>query len=301
MTKIEWVQNRDGTQGKTWNPVTGCTPRSLGCAHCYAERMARRLAGRYGYPEYPHHFDVTLRPDRLDIPLRRRKPTVYFVCSMSDLFHEDVPIAFLHRVFNIFARSKQHIFQVLTKRPERMAIFTTIWTEDVCFLNCMPNDWVLPNVHLGVSVENQAAADARREYLRQCPAAVKFVSYEPALGPVDWTGWEFVSQIISGGESGPGARPSHPDWHRATRDFCQKHSIAYFFKQWGAWSPNSSFIETNTHRFLVSAFGLLGIRDKLMYRVGKKAAGRLLDGHEWNEMPRAAVRRHIADIEEASE
>lgn len=282
-TKIEWAEHG-------WSPVTGCTPVSEGCRNCYARAMARRLAGRHGYPEAPHHFDVTLHSNRLDVLLKRKKPTMYFVCSMSDLFHKDVSISFLHRIFSVFARCKQHIFLVLTKRPERMAIFVTMWTEDVQFINCMPNDWVLPNLYLGVSVENQAMADERREYLRQCPAAVKFVSYEPALSAIDWTGWEFVSQIISGGESGPGARPSHPDWHRATRDFCQEHGIAYFFKQWGAWFPRSQWegkpgLILPDDCYCKESPHLKIIDDDTLHKVGKHRAGRLLDGREHNELP----------------
>jgi len=156
----------------------------------------------------------------------------------------------------------------------------------------------LSNVHLGVSVENQDAADERREYLRQCPAAVKFVSYEPALGPVDWTGWEFVSQIISGGESGPGARPSHPNWHRATRDFCQENGIAYFFKAWGAWLGVDYIGEVNDSLIWKRADGsnrLISKEPPMSFgdghgavRVGKKAAGHLLDGKEWQEFPAGA-------------
>lgn len=298
MTKIEWVQNPDGSQGKTWSPITGCSKISEGCKFCYARRMARRLAGRYGYPEVPHHFDVTLHPDRLDVPLGRKKPTTYFTCSMSDLFHEDVPVAFLHRVFDVFASCKQHVFLVLTKRPERMATFTTMWTEEVRLLNRMPDNCVLPNLYLGTSVENQATADKRREHLRQCSAAVKFVSYEPALGPVDWSGWEFVDQIISGGESGPDARPSHPDWHRATRDFCCVHNIAYFFKQWGAWRPVHRFrhSERNAEMFQHGAASVIGKPLRIICngddcyvvgRYGKGTAGRLLDGRTWDEMPEA--------------
>lgn len=319
-TRIEWVRNPDGTQGKTWNPITGCSHAgSPGCDMCYARRIARRLAGRCGYPEAPHHFDVTLHPDRLNVPLRRKKPTTYFVCSMSDLFHEDVPDGFITHIFAMMAVTHRHTFQVLTKRPRRMLNFftspdggnfisdegitTTRSREDAVFdefLKITKKEdsfhqftWPLPNVWLGVSVENQATADERREYLRQCPAVIKFVSYEPALSAIDWTGWEFVSQIISGGESGPGARPSHPDWHRATRDFCQEHKIAYFMKQWGAWAPTSAIdtykhkwaLTHNTQRTVVSAHGLLGTGEVLVYRVGKKRAGRLLDGHEHNKLP----------------
>ena len=155
----------------------------------------------------------------------------------------------------------------------------------------------LPNVHLGVSVEDQAAADERRKDLEPCPAAVKFVSYEPALGPVDWTGWEFVSQIISGGESGPGARPSHPDWHRATRDFCQENEIAYFMKQWGGWVPNEAGCggdyHFNSKHICLNLAGEVfdgwmeahGKRITIMAKASKKAAGHLLDGRAWQQFP----------------
>lgn len=282
-TKIEWVQNPDGTKGETWNVVTGCDPVSEGCAHCYARRMARRLAGRYGYPEAPHHFDVTLRPERLEQPLRWKKPRMIFVCSMGDLFHEDVPLAFVRDVWIVFARTRHHVYQVLTKRPGRMLEFVR---QAADFYG-----EALPNVHLGVSIENQAAADERREYLRQCPAAVKFVSYEPALSPVDWTGWEFVSQIISGGESGPGARPAYPDWHKATRDFCQANEIAYFFKQHGAWLHESQFLKPDAVYHSRVTFKQVTYpmhvwpNNSISYRVGKRAAGRLLDGQTWNEFP----------------
>lgn len=280
-TKIEWTQ-------ETWNPVTGCTKVSEGCRNCYAERMARRLAGRYGYPEAPHHFDVTLHPDRLTRPLRWKKPRTVFVCSMSDLSHEGIDRQFRRYVFDIMVGCRQHTFQVLTKRPQNIMPFwyhysryvLTGTPDGLTYTDRdSPMDWP-ENTWLGVSIENQETADERREYLRQCPAAVKFVSYEPALSNVDWTGWEFVDQIISGGESGPGARPSHPDWHRATRDFCQEHSIAYFFKQWGRWLPAKEPSRGYFEGAHLWGDGWSAIE------VGKKAAGRLLDGREWNEMPK---------------
>ena len=180
-TKIEWTD-------ATWNPVTGCTKVSLGCKNCYAERMSSRLAGRYGYPEAPHEFDVTLHHDRLGQPLRWKKPRRIFVCSMSDLFHDDVPFTFIVQVFDKMHIAPQHTYQVLTKRPRRMEAF--IKAHEAWYASPIPD-----NVYLGVSVENQAAANERREYLRQISAVVKIVSYEPALGPMDWTGWEFVDQI----------------------------------------------------------------------------------------------------------
>jgi protein gp37 len=282
-TKIEWVRNADNTQGVTWNPVTGCTPISDGCKNCYARRMARRLAGRYGYPEAPRHFDVTLHPERLEEPLHWRRPRTVFVCSMSDLFHNHVRFRFVSDLLSVIAQTPQHTYQILTKRPRRMKAFIEA-TEDLQYDRF---DDLFPNVWLGVTVENQRCADERREHFKHTPAAVKFVSYEPALGPIDWTGWEFVDQIISGGESGPGARPSHPDWHRATRDFCQENGIAYFFKQWGEWLSSSQWTHADV------AMGYYSLKSKRirldgddLYRVGRRAAGRLLDGQLWEEVPR---------------
>jgi protein gp37 len=242
-TKIEWSQF-------SWNPVTGCTPCSLGCAYCYAERMARRLAGRHGYPKAPHHFDVTLHPGRLDVPLRRRKPTMYFVCSMSDLFHESVPDKFISRVWRTMLFAGQHTFQILTKRPRRMESLLRqgeIWAKHWNFN--MP----LPNVWLGVSIENQAAADERIPYLLQTPAAVHYVSVEPYLSAVDLSPWlpgyvykahgrwtmntttghslPPLSWVICGSESGPGARPMDEDWVRDLRDQCQTAGVSFFYKQ----------------------------------------------------------------------
>ena len=252
-TQIDWCD-------KVWNPVTGCSKVSTGCKNCYAERMAKRLAGRAGYPaENP--FAVTLHPDRLNEPLRWRKPRRVFVCSMGDLFHADVPDGFIFRVWQTMAATPWHTYQVLTKRPERMAEFT-----GVCAV--MP-PFALPNVWLGVSVEDQATADERIPHLLRCPAAVRFVSYEPALGPVDFDGdgyagpgwlrgWhteaehdprcdgscsaghcpvpvqtenEKLDWIIAGGESGPHARPAHPDWFRSVRDQCKAAGVAFFMKQ----------------------------------------------------------------------
>jgi len=214
--------------------------------------------------------EVRLNHDVLEQPLHWKKPRRVFVCSMSDLFHESIDEDFLIDVFVRMGEAHQHTFQILTKRPAKMYDFISRSTWGMSPLS---------NVHLGVSVENQAAADERREYLGQCPAAVKFVSYEPALGPVDWTGWEFVDQIISGGESGPGARPSHPDWHRATRDFCQANDIAYFFKQWGAWVYDDQLLSDGLA--VEQAFP----SDNGPFRVGKKAAGHMLDGRTWQEFP----------------
>jgi len=221
-SKIEWTD-------ETWNPITGCTKISAGCKNCYAERMARRLAGRYGYPEYPDHFKVTLHPDRLEEPLHWRKPRMVFVCSMSDLFHEDVPSEFIKRdVWNVMVDAKQHVFQILTKRPARMLQLWrnhTPWPE---------------NIWCGVTAENQVTADERIPLLLQVPAAVRFVSCEPLLGAVDlrWylgTG-ELLSQnyldwVIIGSESGPRRRNCDLDWVRSLTKQCLAGRVSVFVKQ----------------------------------------------------------------------
>jgi len=187
-TKIEWVRNTDGTQGETWNPVSGCTKVSEGCRNCYAERMAKRLAGRCGYPAAPNQFDVTLHPDKLDLPLRWRKPRMVFVVSMGDLFHEDVPFDFIEQIYGVMAEAKQHTFQVLTKRPGRAAEFLlNCILPSPHYLNAVDVPLIWKNVWLGTSVENQATADERIPLLLQTPAAVRFVSAEPLLEEIDLT------------------------------------------------------------------------------------------------------------------
>jgi len=286
-TNIEWTRNPDGSKGETWPVVTGCSHAgSPGCDKCYAARMAATRLKHH--PRYKGLAtiengrarwtgEIRFNRDVLDQPLHWKKPRRIFIASMGDLFHPSVPDDFICDVLYTVYQAPQHKFQMLTKRPRRMLD----WFNRP---EARQSKWhkPLPNLWLGVSVENQAAADERRGYLEQCPAAVKFVSYEPALGPVDWTGWEFVSQIISGGESGPGARPSHPDWHRVTRDFCQENEIAYFMKQWGAWMPvdcGDDLPET----YYANVRHSMGWPP--MARVGKKAAGHLLDGRTWQEFP----------------
>jgi protein gp37 len=273
---------------------------------------------------------VELIEKKLDEPLRRKKPTTYFVNSMSDLFHEKLPTEAIDKIFAVMALCPQHRFQVLTKRPQRMLEYVTgfaVTESDLIppfgpaphadgLLAALSN-WPLLNVWLGVSCEDQATADVRIPLLLQTPAAVRFVSYEPALGPLNlspwteeglecsacnWRGWEDQAKrvddppedwhfdcpkcgeicahtpiselmgeglnwIIAGGESGPKARPAHPDWFRSVRDQCQAAQVPFFFKQWGEWAP-------------VDPAGL-----SVPARVGKKAAGRLLDGRTWDEMP----------------
>lgn len=208
---IEWTE-------ATWNPVTGCDKISPGCKHCYAERMAKRLQ-LMGQPNYAKGFEVTLQPHALEIPLKWRRPRTIFVNSMSDLFHKDVPLEFIKRVFEAMNTADWHQYQVLTKRAERLAELSheLPWT---------------PHIWQGVSVES-AAYVWRIDRLRESAAHVKFLSVEPLLGPIpnlDLTG---IDWVIVGGESGPGAREIDPEWVRDIRDQCLDAGVAFFFKQWG--------------------------------------------------------------------
>lgn len=258
-TAIEWT-HPPGYKGETWNPVTGCTKVSAGCKHCYAEGVAHRWWGDRKFT------DVRCHEDRLEQPIRWRKPRCVFVNSMSDLFHEDVPDEFIARVFQEMRCAGKHYFLVLTKRPERMKAFLEGCSNAgnlgwITHNGTPPKSyggnglivgtnktWPLPNVGLGVSVENQATADARIPLLLRTPAAMRFVSYEPALGPVDfradpeWLSGEMgylkggpkLDQIIVGGESGPGARPFNVEWARNTVRQCKAAGVACFVKQLGA-------------------------------------------------------------------
>lgn len=229
MSEIEWTD-------KTWNPVTGCTKISLGCWNCYAERMAKRLAGRAGYPK-DNPFRVTLHKDRLYQPSTWRTQRRVFVCSMGDLFHEEIPGKFINDIWLQIINNKRHIFQILTKRPERMLE----WTQMAARGKCWPIEDIWPdNVHLGVTAENQEMANKRIPILWQIPAVARFVSVEPMLGPVnlsealpDWWESDGINWVICGGESGPGARPMHPEWVRSIRDQCNAAAVPFFFKGWG--------------------------------------------------------------------
>lgn len=210
MSKIEWTE-------KTWNPVTGCTKVSAGCKHCYAERMAKRLQAM-GQPNYANGFKVTCHMHMLEIPMKRKKQTMWFVCSMSDLFHKDVPDHFIRLVFDVMYNTPQHTYQVLTKRPERMAEFAKqiIW----------PN-----NVWAGTSIENLDNAH-RLAHLIKVPAPIKFLSCEPLLGPLPIQ-VQLVDWVIVGGESGPPARPMDEQWVRDIQINCERKGVKFFFKQWG--------------------------------------------------------------------
>ncbi len=210
-SSIEWTE-------ATWNPVTGCTKISAGCKHCYAERMALRLQAM-GQPNYVNGFQLTLHPHMLDRPLGWKKPQMVFVNSMSDLFHEDVPAAFIQQVFAVMREASWHTFQVLTKRAERLAQLDA------------ELDWP-GNVWMGVTVEHWDVVD-RIDWLRQTRAAVKFLSLEPLLGPLPDLNLAGVDWVIVGGESGPGARPMAKAWVEDLRDQCLAAQIPFFFKQWG--------------------------------------------------------------------
>ena len=230
-TAIEWTE-------ATWNPVTGCSKVSSGCQNCYAERMAHRLKAM-GQPKYRNGFEVTVHPQSLSLPLSWRKPRLIFVNSMSDLFHEEVPEEFILRVFQVMRKAKWHNFQVLTKRAHRLEVMDPAirWPE---------------NVWMGITVEDADCLE-RLQPLRSCGATVKFISFEPLLGPIPEPDLEGIDWAIVGGESGPSARPMDKQWALDLRDACLRQDIPFFFKQWG------------------------GTR--------KKKAGRLLDGREWNQLP----------------
>ncbi|NUQ85214.1 MAG: phage Gp37/Gp68 family protein [Anaerolineales bacterium] len=210
-SSIEWTES-------TWNPLTGCNKVSPGCKHCYAERMAKRLQAM-GLEKYRNGFRLTLHPEALEEPLRWSKPQYIFVNSMSDLFHKDVPLTFIQRIFDVMRRAHWHQFQVLTKRAERLLELDPVlaWS---------------PNVWMGVSVENADYA-YRIDLLRQTNAAIKFLSCEPLLGPLPNMNLQGIHWVIVGGESGPHARPMAQEWVRSIRDQCQAAGVPFFFKQWG--------------------------------------------------------------------
>jgi len=210
-TRIEWTES-------TWNPLTGCTKISPGCEHCYAERMAKRLRAM-GQPNYANGFTLTMHERVLEKPLEWAKPQMIFVNSMSDLFHKDVPLDFIQRVFDVMRRASWHTFQVLTKRSQRLIEVS--------------NDFDWPdNVWMGVSVENSNYA-YRITHLQQTPARVKFLSLEPLLGPLPALDLTGIDWVIVGGESGPGARPIREEWVTDLRDQCLATQVPFFFKQWG--------------------------------------------------------------------
>jgi len=210
-SKIEWTES-------TWNPVTGCTKISAGCKNCYAERMAKRLQAM-GQANYANGFELTMHPHVLEYPLGWKKPQVIFVNSMSDLFHEDVPLDYIRQIFDVMTRANWHTFQVLTKRSERLA-------ELAPLLNWPENVW------MGVTVEN-ADCVYRVDDLRDVPSAVRFLSMEPLLSAVEDMNLDNIDWVIVGGESGPGSRPIEKQWVRDIRKQCKNADVPFFFKQWG--------------------------------------------------------------------
>jgi protein gp37 len=220
-TAIEWTD-------ATWNPVTGCTKVSAGCDHCYAERFSERFRGVPGHP-FENGFDLTLRPERLGQPFRWRGPRHIFVNSMSDLFHKDIPRSFVDRVFETMEHADWHIYQVLTKRSSLMRDYVN---RRYSGTSAPPHIW------LGVSIENRGAL-ARLRHLQQTHASLRFVSFEPLIGPIGQLDLSGVHWAIVGGESGPGYRPLDPAWVREIRDQCLEADMAFFFKQWGGRTPKA--------------------------------------------------------------
>lgn len=325
---IQWTQ-------ATWNFITGCTKISDGCMNCYIERTPpfRMAHRRFDKPGTGGTTGVKLHSDRLALPLRWRRPRRIFVNSLADLFHEAVPDQFIAEAFAVMALARQHTFQVLTKRHARMrSLLAGARTNG--FWDLMVNalfargfsggiEWPLPNVWLGVSVENQQWADIRIPALLETPAAVRWLSCEPLLGPVDLArhiryeaepgggvlARPTLSWVVTGGETGPGARPSHPDWFRHLRDQCLAAGIAFFHKQNGEWAPIGPLYGQNDHDqvaedarfeaavetrqviqlersgYVVDGHQPADPRTWLMVRAGQKAAGRELDGHTWDEYP----------------
>lgn len=243
-SSIEWTEH-------TWNPVTGCTKLSPGCKHCYAETMTRRLVAM-GASGYENGFELTMHPERLEQPLRRKAPTTYFVNSMSDLFHEDVTDSFIEQVIDVCRQTPQHTYQVLTKRAERLPKF-------------FAQRHIPTNVWLGVSVEDRKFGVPRIAHLQAVRgAAVRFLSVEPLLGDVGKLDLQGIHWVIVGGESGLKARPMKPEWAENVRRQALAQGVAFFFKQWGAWGAD-------------------GVRRN------KKVNGRELAGRRWDEFPVSVV------------
>ena len=218
---IEWTDS-------TWNPVTGCTKVSSGCDNCYAERFAERFRGVAGHP-FENGFDLIRRPERLEQPLRWKRPRMIFVNSMSDLFHKSIPLDFIDQVFDTMEKADWHIFQVLTKRSSLMRNYLR---------NRYGTESGPEHIWCGVSVEDRSVL-VRIRHLQESPIAVRFLSMEPLLGPVGRVELSGISWVIVGGESGPGARPIQRDWVCEIRDLCQENEVPFFFKQWGGLRPKA--------------------------------------------------------------
>ncbi|MHB1209878.1 MAG: DUF5131 family protein [Acidimicrobiales bacterium] len=281
-SSIEWTE-------ATWNPTTGCDRTSPGCDHCYALTMARRLKAM-GNPKYQVDgdpktsgpgFGITTHIDQLALPHSWKAPRTIFVNSMSDLFHPKVPDEFIAEVFQVMAATPRHTYQVLTKRAQRLSKIapTLPWPD---------------NVWMGVSVENDRYA-FRVNHLRKVPAAVRFISAEPLLGPLPSLDLTKIDWLIAGGESGHGARPMHPDWVRDLRDRCKAEGVAFFFKQWGAWAPNKQLgaVPVAINGTIVNDMPRVSVPGApvRMRRVGKGIAGRHIDRRTWNELPEPSMDR----------
>lgn len=237
-SKIEWTE-------ATWNPTTGCSKISTGCKNCYAEGLAQRLQAM-GQPNYRNGFELTIHEHMLELPLKWKKPRVIFVNSMSDLFHEDIPLEYIQKIFEIMHEASWHTFQILTKRSERLFELNS------------KLDWS-PNIWMGVSVENENYT-FRIDHLRQTNARIKFLSVEPLLGKLPHLHLTKIDWVIVGGESGSHARKIKEEWITDIRNQCSKQGVPFFFKQWGAWGPDGK-------------------------KRSKKANGRTLSGKLWDEMP----------------
>ena len=320
MTTIEWT-HRPGTKGETWNPIrarnreTGgvghyCAHVSEGCRNCYAETMQ---GWRFNNPirfaaQDIDQVEIFLDAEVLIKPLRWRQPRTIFVCSMTDLYGPWVPDTWLDKIKAIEALTPQHTYIELTKRPERMGEYIANHSQARCdgrgeaVVEIDPTipleslRWPLPNVWEGTSVEDNDTAQARIRELQKVPAAVRWISFEPMLGPVDYTFfdrpafWKGIHWAVAGGESGRGARPMHPDWPRWVRDRCRIHGVAFFFKQWGKYRPYREGECTNVITEVqpdgrCRATDIMNPTGALMVEVGKKAAGRMLDGVEWTMWP----------------
>jgi len=284
-TKIEWAE-------ETWNPITGCSPISEGCAHCYAKRMAQRLLGRYGYPADDPFRPGTVHPDKMDNPPKWRGGKMIFVCSMGDLFHEDVPNYKTYgRIFDaarmsgygkFMVKRQPDIFMFLTKRPQKMLEVVEFYRQR--YGGNMPD-----NCWLGVTVENDKERH-RIDTLRSIPAAVRFVSFEPLLSEIGNVRLQGIHWAIVGGETGPGARPMNPYKVLSLRDQCQAAGVPFFFKSWGDYIHESQLYEMDDLARELDAASIQPDDARGFFHVGKKRAGRLLDGREWNEYPKKGDR-----------
>ncbi|RYZ63041.1 MAG: phage Gp37/Gp68 family protein [Chitinophagaceae bacterium] len=268
-SKIEWTD-------KTWNPVTGCTKVSQGCKFCYAETFYERFHGKGSFK------NITCHDDRLTVPLNWKKPSMIFVNSMSDLFHEKVPFDFIYKIFEMMHLAHWHTFQVLTKRAERLHELNDVWLH--LKRNYPGAEFPSKNVWIGVSVEDQKAADERIPLLVNSPAAIRFLSCEPLLGPVNlnldelfYLRAEKIHWVICGGESGNKARPMHPEWAKSLRNQCEEANVSFFFKQWGSFGPTPGIMH-HKRPFLFED----GTK---VYKNSKARNGRMLDDCFYDQYP----------------